>query len=347
MRFLKNPIVFMKYRIPGFFFLVSSFCFYACQSSESKTDAADVDVSNVKVSVNIERLEQPLMQLKNKEEIKSFLETHRTFVETFYQTSANDPALVDRLDLLIHHPAIHELYQQTQQVFGNLDDLKKEFELAFRHIKHYYPDFKEPKIITTFAGLDNELVVTDSLIIIPLESFIGPKAKYRPQHPNYMLKRYNRPYIVPTVVTLLSRKYNQIDINDRTLLADMVFYGKSFEFTRAVIPNIPDSLVIAYADSNLVKSWNGQAYIWAHFIDNKLLFETNDRIKDKYIGERPAVNEIGSDCPGRIGQWLGWRIVSRYRTENPSVTLVDLMKNANARTIFEQSKYKGQIDDEE
>lgn len=334
----------MKYRILGFFCFISS-CFYACQNSESTTEASDVDVSNVKVNLNVERLEEQLMQLKNKEEIKSFLEKHRTFVETFYQTPVNDPGLIDRLNLLIQHPAIHELYQQTQEKFGNLDDLKKEFEVAFKHIKYNYPDFKEPKIITTFAGLDNELVVSDSLIIIPLESFIGPKAKYRPQHPNYMLKRYDKPYIVPTVVTLLSRKYNKIDINDRTLLADMVFYGKSFEFTRAVIPNIADSLVVAYADSNLVKSWNGQAYIWAHFIDNKLLYETSDRTKDKYIGERPYVTEIGSDCPGRIGQWLGWRIVSRYRTENPKITLVELMQNANAREIFEQSKYKGQMDE--
>ena len=334
----------MKYRIPGFFFLIAT-CFYACQNTESATDVSEADVSKIQVSVNIERLEEPLMNLKNKEEIKSFLEKHYTFVEAFYQTSANDPALIDRLDMLIHHPAINELYQQTQQVFGNSASLKQQFETAFKHIKYYYPDFKEPKIITTFAGLDNELVVSDSLIIIPLESFIGPKAKYRPQHPNYMLKRYDEPYLVPTVITLLSRKYNRVDLNDRSLLADMIFYGKSFEFTRAVIPNIPDSLVVAYADSNLVKTWHNQGYVWAHFLDNQLLFETNDRIKEKYVAERPFVTEIGADCPGRIGQWLGWRIVSRYRTENPSVTLVQLMENTRTREIFEQSKYKGQTEE--
>lgn len=334
----------MKYRIPGFFFLIAS-CLYACHNTESNTEASEADVSQIQVSVNIERLEDTLMNLKNKEEIKSFLEKHHTFVEAFYQTSANDPALIDRLDMLIHHPAIHELYRQTQQVFGNSDSLKQQFETAFKHIKYYYPDFKAPKIITTFAGLDNELLVNDSLIIIPLESFIGPKAKYRPQHPNYLLKRYDKPYLVPTVITLLSRKYNRVDLNDRSLMADMIFYGKSFEFTRAVIPNIPDSLVMAYADSNLVKTWHNQEYVWAHFLDNKLLFETNERIKEKYVAERPFVTEIGADCPGRIGQWLGWRIVSRYRTENPSVTLVQLMENTHAREIFEQSKYKGQTED--
>jgi hypothetical protein len=128
-------------------------------------------------------------------------------------------------------------------------------------------------------------------------------------------------------------------------MSDMVFYGKSYEFTRAMLPDVADSLVIAYADSNMTKTWNSQDLVWAYFIDNKLLYETNDRVKEKYIGDRPKVNEIGSDCPGRIGQWLGWRIVSRYRTENPSISLIDLMKNPNARDIFEKSKYKGQLED--
>ena len=329
----------MKYHFLGFLLFIS-LSFYACQDSEKKAD-----VSNIKVNVQIARLDEALMKLETKDQIKAFLEKNKSFVEAFYQTPVNDTMLINRLDLIIHYPEIRMLYQQTQQVFGNLDDLKLQFETAFKHIKHYYPDFKEPKIIAAFSGLDNELVVTDSLIIIPLETFIGPKAKYRPQHPNYLLKRYDKPYIVPTVLTLLSKKYNRIDMNDRTMLADMVYYGKSFEFTRTMIPDVADSLVVAYADSNLVKSWNGQPYIWAHYIDNKLLYETNDRVKDRYLGDRPNVSEIGTDCPGRIGQWLGWRIVSRYRTENPSISLVDLMKNTNAREIFEQSKYKGQVEE--
>ena len=104
----------MKYRILGFFCFISS-CFYACQNSESTTEASDVDVSNIKVDVNIERLEEPLMQLKNKEEIKSFLEKNRTFVETFYQTPVNDTLLISRLDYLIHYPEIQELFKQLKK----------------------------------------------------------------------------------------------------------------------------------------------------------------------------------------------------------------------------------------
>ncbi len=317
----------------GFLFLIS------CQNSDT------VDTSNISVKIDIQRFDEAMMQLKTKDQIKGFLLKNPQFVNQFYQTSPEDTALINRLFLIHNNPDTQAFYEETKQSFGNLADLRKQLETAFKHIKFYYPDFKEPQIITTFTALDLELMVSNDMIVIPLETFLGPKAKYRPQYPVYLLQRFDKPYIVPSILTILSKKYNNIDLNDHTLLSDMIYYGKSYEFTRAMLPDVADSLVIAYADSNMTKTWNSQDLVWGHFIDNKLLYETNDRTKDKYLGDRPKVFEVGDDCPGRIGQWLGWRIVSRYRTENPSISLIDLMKNSNARDIFEKSKYKGQLQD--
>ncbi len=312
----------------------------SCQNSE------EVDISNIKVNVNIQRFDESLMKLRNKNEIKEFLLKNKDFVNQFYQTSPQDTALINRIDLICQNPDTKVFYEETKKSFGDLSELKQQLEVAFKHIKYYYPDFKEPQIITTFSALDLELMVSNNLIVIPLETFLGPKAKYRPQYPNYLLQRFDKPYIVPSILTLLSKKYNRIDPNDKTLLGDMVYYGKSYEFTRAMLPNVADSLVVAYSNDEMTKTWNSQDLVWAYFLDGKLLFETNDRVKEKYLGDRPKVSEIGEDCPGRIGQWLGWRIVSRYRTENPSISLTNLMENANARDIFEKSKYRGQKEEE-
>ena len=315
------------------------FLLNSCQNSE------DIDVSNIEVNVNILRYDESMMKLQNKEEIKAFLQKNSSFVNQFYQTSPEDTVLINRIDLICHNADTKAFYEDTKKSFEDLSDLKKELETAFKHIKYYYPDFKEPQIITTFMALDLELMVSDNLIVIPLETFLGPKAKYRPQYPVYLLQRFDKPYIVPSILTLLSKKYNRIDQKDRSLMGDMVYYGKSYEFTRAMLPDVADSLVIAFTNADMTKTWNSQDLVWAYFIEKKLLFETNDRVKEKYLGDRPKVFEIGDDCPGRIGQWVGWRIVSHYRTENPSISLIDLMKNADARDIFEKSKYKGQKED--
>lgn len=322
-----------------FLSILAVFSLNSCQNSE------EIDVSNIKVNVDIERLDEQIMKLKSKDEIKAFLLKNTSFVNQFYQTSPSDTALINRFELICNNADTQAFYDDTKQSFGDLTELKTELETAFKHIKYYYPDFKEPKIITTFSALDLELLVTDNLIVIPLETFLGPKAKYRPQYPFYLLKRFDKPYIVPSILTILSKKYNRIDPNDHSLLADMLYYGKSYEFTKAMLPNVADSLVIAYSNEEMTKTWNSQDLVWAYFLEKKLLYETSGVVKDKYLGDRPKVSEIGEDCPGRIAQWLGWRIIGQYRTENPSISLVDVMANANARDIFEQSKYKGQKED--
>lgn len=311
----------------------------SCQNTES------LDTSKININIDIQRFDEIMMNLQTKEQIKAFLLKNTAFVNQFYQTTPEDTALINRLALIATNPDTRAFYEDTKKYFGNLDDLKKQLEIAFKHIKYYYPDFKEPQIITTFTALDLELMVANNMIVIPLETFLGPKAKYRPQYPNYLLQRFDKPYIVPSILTILSKKYNTIDPNDHTLLGDMIYYGKSYEFTRAMLPDVADSLVVAYSDSNMTKTWVSQDLVWGYFIDNKLLYETNDRIKDKYLGDRPVVFEIGNECPGRIAQWLGWRIVTKYRTENPTISLIDLMKNPNAQDIFEKSKYKGQVEE--
>ena len=82
--------------------------------------------------------------------------------------------------------------------------------------------------------------------------------------------------------------------------------------------------------------------IWANFIANELLFETNHLVKRKYLDERPKVYEIGNKCPGRVGAWVGWQIVKAYLARNSEMSLQDFMKISDAKKIFRESNYKPQ-----
>ena len=183
--------------------------------------------------------------------------------------------------------------------------------------------------------------------MIGLDYFVGPKAKFRPQgaqYPQYILRRYQKEYIVPAIVFALSDKYNATNRADQTMLADMVYYGKGYVFTKTILPEVADSLVIGYSDTQLTETFNAQDIVWAHFIDNQLIYQTNPAIKGRYLNERPFTAEIGPRCPGAIGRWVGWRIVGRYHDEHDDVSIASLMRNSDARQIFEQSGYKGQIE---
>jgi hypothetical protein len=250
---------------------------------------------------------------------------------------------VNYLNGFINNPASEVLKQEVNSVFEDMSELRHELEMAFKHLVYYYPDIQIPKVYTAVTGFaGNDLLVSDSVIIIGLDYYLGEEATYRPlEFPRYILKRYQPEYIVPSVVLLMSSSINNTEVEDKTMLAEMIYYGKAYYFTKQILPLVPDSLLIGYSSQEVLDVEENQETIWAHFVEKQLLYESNHFVKKKYMDERPKTLEIGNKCPGRIGEWLGWQMVTEYM-EQQQVSLPQLMITSDARQIFMQSNYKPQ-----
>ena len=337
------------------YFLFSLILFAsACTPKDNNQTSSDPDFNNVNVTVNIQRLDKELFVCQNKEELLEFFDKYPTFISDYFQiSSAGFDELSDQLLPLIQNQGLRDFYKQSQEsAFFGGQTLENEFRTAFQHIKYYYPTFKEPKIYTIFSGFFGqgnlktpELTVSDSVIYIGLDYFMGKKGKYLPNVYDYQLRKTIPEAVVPQTILLLSQRYNETS-KEKTLLSDMIWYGKSYVFTHTMMPEKADSLLIGYTTKQIDESYTFQKNIWAHFIDNQLLYNSQDPIKAKYVGERPTTPEIGKSCPGAIGRWLGWRIVGKYFDENEKLTITELMKMTDAQKIFEASKYKGLPDEE-
>ncbi|MDO1446806.1 gliding motility lipoprotein GldB [Rhodocytophaga aerolata] len=323
-------------------YLVYLFLVFALFTSCTTQSEKEIDVSQVNIDVTFERLEQKLFSAKSTGEIKSFLQENKLVAEYFlpFPEGTPDSAKVTKLFQLIQNEGLQKLYQESQQKFGNLSNLQNQFVTAFKHIKHYYPEFKTPAVQTIVTGFGRDLLVTDSVIVIGLDYFIGDKASFRPDAPTYILRTFQPEYIVPKVILLLSQQYNQVNPQDKSLLSDMIYYGKSYEFTSYMLPQVNDSLLLEYTAEQMTQSDENRDVIWGHFVEKKLLYETSYFTKTRYVDPRPYTAEIGAKAPGAIGRWLGWEIVKAYMREQ-KIPLQKLMKTDNAQTIFVQSKYKG------
>jgi hypothetical protein len=138
----------------------------------------------------------------------------------------------------------------------------------------------------------------------------------------------------------IGNRFNKTDNNDKTVLADMIAYGKSFYFAKHMLPCVADSTFIWYTPEEINGSRKNQDLIWARLVQDDVLFSTSHMVKQKYLGERPKTLDVGPDCPGRIAQFMGWQVVNAYMEEESDVTLPELMAQPAAPKIFRASKYK-------
>lgn len=307
-------------------------------------DYPDVPVAHIP-ALEVERLEDVLFQMESTGEVLAFLQANPVLKTEFLGSAQypNDSILAEVLLSRMNNPFIDTLKRESQEVFGDLSMITTELAEAIGRLKTFYPEAKIPKVQTMITGFGtSEMYVSDSLIIIGLDYYIGDGASFRPNdYPNYILKRYQPAYIVPAIMLMLSEPYVVTDYQDQTMLADMVYYGKKYHFAKSTLPCVQDSLLIWYTGQELVDVKENQHIIWGNFLQNELLFETSHITKEKFLGERPNTYEISAVCPGRIGAWVGWEIVRKYASDNPNVSMPEVMLFADANQLFNASNYKG------
>lgn len=301
------------------------------------------DVSDIMIEVPVQRLEEKFKHTSTPEDLEILLRDHPVFSEYYLRRSQypNSKILANTFFDRIKNPGFDTLLMDTERVFGDFTDVKESFKNAFKIIKYYYPEFSPPRMETTVTGFVQDNYISDSLFILGLDYYLGPKAKYRPvELPSYLLKRYQKPYLAPQVMLVFSRFFNKMSPKDQTTLGDMIYYGKAYYFARHIMPCTPDSLLTGYTAFETTDIEEHEQVIWAAFLENEALYETNHFIKDKFFMERPKTLEIGEKCPDRIGRWIGWRIINAYMETHPEVTLPQLMAMSDAQEIFRNSKYK-------
>jgi gliding motility-associated lipoprotein GldB len=313
---------------------------FACGKKET-TCELDEAILDQDINLQITRLEDEFFGAKTADDYKFLMEKHPEFVKEYLQLDLypNSDSLIVELLTIHQDSTMRTLYDSVKLEFQNFSQIEKDLENAFKAIKYNFPEFQIPKVYTFVSGFNSDLIVTEELIVIGLDYFLPATHTFQPDQPRYLADRFEAAYIVPMLVTVISSRFNSTNPADKTLLAEMIYYGKSYYFTKAILPCTSDQYIIGYTPDQIVESFDNEEYIWAHFIENELLYETNPFELRKYVGEAPFTDEISTKAPGRIGRWLGWNIVEDYMMNNEA-SLSDLMGEYNAEKIFRQSGYR-------
>jgi hypothetical protein len=330
----------------GFGFIMLVLALAGCRKDEEEQCAVTPDASAVSVDVVVEQWQDSLSNIRSKAGLVQLFSRQPMIRDYVFRrtTYPDDSVFLNTVFQRLSNPHFDSLAMETKTIHGDLSTLRMQFAEAFRNLKFHYPDFIPPKVKTVISGMETDLFVSDSLIIVSLDFFHGPGAKYRPQEYEYILRQYKKENIVPSCMLIfgINNRFNNTDPKDKTVLADMITYGKAFYFAKQMLPCVPDSTFMWYTPEEIKGSRKNQDLIWARLIQDKVLYSTSHVTKQKYLQVRPKTLEVGEECPGRIAQWVGWQIVNSFMQSHPQMTLTTLMSMNDAQTIFKDSRYRPQ-----
>lgn len=236
-----------------------------------------------------------------------------------------------------------QLFNEVSKTFVYSQDLEVEIEDLFNHLKYYFREFNTPRIITVTNDVDyrNKVIVTDTIAVLALDCYLGSEHDFYGGISKYLRAGLKKEQIVVD----LAREYGEKFIfqpQRKSLLDEMIYFGKLLYFKDAVIPFKSEAERIGYTEAELEWARSNENYIWRYFVERELLYSTDAKLPRRFINPAPFtkfyLEEIDAESPGRLGQYMGWQIVRAYMKNN-EVSLRDMLI-ADTEEIFNKSKFK-------
>lgn len=308
---------------------VSLFFISACKNDAKLPE----DISKIAIDVKVERFDKKFARADSAH-LPKLISEYPYLFPSEYPDAFWVSKIKDTIQL--------ELNTEVAKAFPDFKETTSDLENVFKHIKYYYPKFEEPRVVTITSDVSYKMpvVLTDSLLLIGLDNYLGPEHPFYDGIQRFYTQNFRREQIDVDVAEafvskLIARKGN------RRFLDEMIYHGKRLYMMEALLTLKPKSEVLDYTTDQYEWAVANEVDIWKYFVENKLLFETDSKLLSRFINPAPFSKfylDFDNDSPPRLGRYIGWQIVKRYM-ERTNVPL-QMLPEKSTDEIFEKANYK-------
>ena len=308
------------------FFLIT----IGCEDNNSK----ESEILSIPMELIIERFDK-MFHLASADDIPELKKTYPFLFPSKFNDSVWIKRQKDSLQLL--------LLENVEQKFVSMAPLEDDLEYLFKHLKYYFPKTPTPMVIGVINNVDyqSKTIYTDSLLLISLDTYLGTDHHLYEGIPQYVRQEMDDKFLTSHVASKFAAKKIP-PTKDRSLLSQMIYFGKQVYLKEWVLPQSSDAQKMGYTDEQIQWVIDNEVYMWQYFVQKQLLYNTDPSLAQRFIEPAPFSKfylEIDNESPGSVGVWMGWQIIKSFMNRYPD-TEINALLNLPAQTLFSKSNYK-------
>lgn len=230
---------------------------------------------------------------------------------------------------------------KAQTLFANVDSLQETLNMGFSRLHFLYPEWEIPTLYLFVSGFNSSVMYYEDIMGVGVDMYLGSEYPYYNQVVyDYQKQTMRKACVAGDVLSMYLAYHISYNSKYNRLLEQMIFRGKQLFLLAQLLPNEPVWEVIGYSKEQWDWCEQYEQAIWNRIMQKRDLFKTESNVLSSYMNDGPFTAEVTQDSPGRLGVWVGWRIVDSYMRNNKDVTLRELMNENDAQKILEESYYK-------
>lgn len=301
---------------------------FICTACSDKGRFYSKEAENLTLEVKIERFDLDFMAMDS----ASLAEKYPSFYPLYVRNILEIPAV--EVPKFKADSTVRSLFADVEKEYSSVEDVEKTLTKAFKYYKYYFPEREVPKVSFHVSGFNQCVVTLQDRISVSADYYLGK------DYPMYssVAYQYEVPYLTRNhlpVDVMLGWLSSEFPTNDYRLLESMINHGKLMYMLEAFLPDYKMSEILSYSEEQFAWCEEHEKRIWHSIVENKELYSTDWRTIMKYTQPAPFTSGYSQEhSPGRLGVYMGWKMVSSFMKAHKELSLSDLMSTTDAQEIM-------------
>lgn len=240
-------------------------------------------------------------------------------------------------------PAVRVFTPAVDSVFPSLAGLERELGHMLGEADAQGLSLPRRHYAAVVWGRQESIVFCDSVMLIALNHYLGEDFPGYSHLEGYM-RRYKTPENLPVDIAeaLVATRYPYEGLPESCVLSRLLYEGALAE-AKMRLTGRSAACVLGYTDEEYSGLLERESDIWRVLVARQLLYSALPLDADRLVQPAPSSSVVASDIPGRVGRFVGYRIVESYLKANGGVSLPQLLSPAfyNSDETLRNSGYAG------
>lgn len=251
----------------------------------------------------------------------------------------SDPEIDNKLLSFFSDTIARKLMNDVENKYQDVGEIEKELSKGFSNIRKDLSYLPIPRVYTQISGLNQSIVVGESLVGISLDKYMGTDYPLYKRYYYDMQSRFmDSKRIVPDFFYFYLLSQYEMPFNfGRTLLDVIMHRGKVHWLIKKALyyNSIEEELGYNKEEEKWCKK-NKKA-LWKFVQENNHLNATDPMIVRSYMNY-PYFTIIDENTPYSIGIYLGYQLIDQFMNSHRDVSVRQLMERTDYRKMLQDTK---------
>lgn len=273
----------------------------------------------------VARVDQAMKQYAtlSPEERDSLVGSMRPEVDAFFTVLGHESPTDDDMSTWSQSDVVSVFQPDVDSVFDDLNDLENQIaHMRAVDQKHRWGFTDSVSFAAVAWGRPQPIVRCNDVMLIALNHYLG-EAYPGYSHWDYYRRHEKVPEQIPYDLAgaLVATKYPFETHSEPTLLSWMLYEGALMHARMLLIDQPKLTSALGYPSDVLEYLEDNTQGIWDDMRIMRVVYTTDPATIDRYIAPSPVTPLINHSVPGRVGRYIGYKIVMSYLRRHPGTSL--------------------------